>query len=400
MSIEAADSAFVAKRYDEAGRAYSALDKARKLPPDRKDHWAYCRAVDVVRRINARPASQAEWAAIDHEIETIRALSPSNWFAEYLRNRAAERNPGGRSSKPQRSGKVVVRGSSPEEDPAPSAPQPRSKPEPPPAAGPAPKSGVSWAREPVATANFQVVYPEGHRDLADRAAQAAEAARDAGLKRWGDPNKGSPWSPRCELVIFPDANHFSRETGQPADSPGFSSMGMSDGKVTLRRVHLRADHPNAVKAILPHEVTHVVLADLFPLQQIPRWADEGMAVLSEPASEQGLRAADLNEPLAAGRLFRLKDLTAMDYPDPKHWSLYYAQSVSLTRYLVAQGTPAQFVAFVQESQKSGFEPALIRAYKIAGYADLHARWSAFAKANASAEMTASADGRKGDAAAR
>ena len=48
------------------------------------------------------------------------------------------------------------------------------------------------------------------------------------------------------------------------------------------RTNLRADHPQVLTAILPHEVTHVVLADLFTTQQIPRWADEGMAVLAEP----------------------------------------------------------------------------------------------------------------------
>ena len=37
----------------------------------------------------------------------------------------------------------------------------------------------------------------------------------------------------------------------------------------------------------------------------------------------------------------------MDYPDGRYWGLYYAQSVSLTRFLVEQGTPAQFIQFVQ-----------------------------------------------------
>ncbi len=39
---------------------------------------------------------------------------------------------------------------------------------------------------------------------------------------------------------------------------------------------------------------------------------------------------------------------AMDYPDAKDWSLYYAQSVSLTRFLVEQGPPEQFIQFVHE----------------------------------------------------
>ena len=103
--------------------------------------------------------------------------------------------------------------------------------------------------------------------------------------------------------------------------------------------------------MLPHEVTHVILADLFPTQQIPRWADEGIAVLSEPTTEQRLRAADLDEPLSSGTLFKVESLMAMDYPDGRYWGLYYAQSVSLTRFLVEQGTPAQFIQFVQGAQR-------------------------------------------------
>ena len=44
---------------------------------------------------------------------------------------------------------------------------------------------------------------------------------------------------------------------------------------------------------------------------------------------------------------------AMDYPDAKDWSLYYAQSVSLTRFLVEQGPPEQFVQFVRNSHRDG-----------------------------------------------
>ena len=146
---------------------------------------------------------------------------------------------------------------------------------------------------------------------------------------------------------LPLAPVFHRMTGQPEDSPGFSTMGLNAGRVIARRINLRVDHPNLIKAVLPHEITHVLLADLFPDQQVPRWADEGIAVLSEPPSEQRLRAADLEKPLAAGRLFKVQDLMVMDYPDGQSWGLYYAQSVSLTRFLVEQGTSAQFIQFVQ-----------------------------------------------------
>ncbi len=170
-------------------------------------------------------------------------------------------------------------------------------------------------------------------------------------------------------------------TGQPADSPGFSTMGMNEGQIISRRVNLRTDHDGLLDAVLPHEVTHVILADFFTEQQIPRWADEGMAVLTEPAGEQKRRAVDLVEPLGKNLLFPIEDLMKMDYPDNRYWSLYYAQSVSLTRFLVEQGTPAQLVQFLQGAQTKGFEAELKRIYKIDGFADLQARWVVYARAN-------------------
>jgi hypothetical protein len=154
----------------------------------------------------------------------------------------------------------------------------------------------------------------------------------------------------------------------------------SNGKqITTRKVILRADHPQILAAILPHEVTHVVVADLFTAQQIPRWADEGIAVLAEPETEQNLRAADLRESLSSGQVFDLRQLMSIDTPEPKDWTLYYAQSVSLTRFLVEQGTPEQLVQFVRESGGKGIEVALRDIYHIVGFAELQERWQGYAR---------------------
>ena len=394
VSVASADAAFVARHYDAAGAIYAALDARKALPADRRDHWAYCRAVEVVRRMNARPSTAGEWAAIDAEIEQIRRLSPNNWFAEYLRNRAMERNPGARTV---RSNKVVVRGSSPEEPPGVTTPaaavQPPQPLQPAAPAGlpPAAAAPVRWSPQPVFTANFQVVHVEGQRALAEQVGKAAEDARAALVKRWGETTPGQTWLPRCEILLFPTAADFSRGTGQPPESPGISTMRMTDGRIDGRRINLRADHPGVVRAVLPHELTHVVLADLFPHKQIPRWADEGMAVLSEPAPEQNVRAVDLNEPLNAGQLFRLNDLVAMDYPDPRYLSLFYAQSVSLTRFLVEEGNPEKFIKFVQQSQWSGVEPALKQVYQINDFGALQSKWLTFAKAHSTATLTATSN---------
>jgi hypothetical protein len=392
LSTEEADAAFVAGDYDKAGRIYAELYRNKALPPDRRDHWGYCRSRDVVRRINAKPASATDWAAIDQEIQSIQQLCPESWFAEYLRNRASERNVAGKTR--PGSNKLVVRGNSPDEQSKPAPQPPPSAPTPAPSLTKAPTPERAPAPKPesgtLQTVNFTIKYSD--RELAERVAKAAEEARETQIRRWSDPSKPIPvWTSKCEIHLYPNSETFGRETGQRPESAGFSAMSMSEGKVVARRINLRGDHPNVVRAVLPHEVTHVVLADLFPDKQIPRWADEGIAVLAEPAKEQALRASDLDEPLAAGKLFAPHDLFRMDYPENEAWALYYAQSVSMTRFLVEAGTPVQFIRFVRESQTTGAEAALRSVYKVSSFDELQKRWLAYARENASSTLTASSE---------
>src|SRR5262249_23299908 len=102
-------------------------------------------------------------------------------------------------------------------------------------------------------------------------------------------------------------------------------------------------------------------------------------VRSEPSAEQNLRAADLHHSFRAGQVFELRQLMSIDTPEAKDWSLYYAQSVSLARFLVEQGTPQQMIQFVRESSRKGIEPALRDIYHIGGLSELEERWRAFAR---------------------
>jgi hypothetical protein len=442
-SLEEGDRLFTAGRYDEAGRCYLALAQEKRLPAHRNVHWAYCRMVGVARRINARPRTTREWDEIASEIASIQRLTPNIWYGEYLRKKLAEVRRSGRppvarsdnlvvrGSEPDESQKQpdaqprrlprlfgksrAVASVSPEVAPIATSPSTsgerplnlpgdRSQPATPSAAdngrgtdsvstenGLARRSqplqdgavnrasndeaGVAW--QVYETPNFRVFHQDAR--LAAAAGDAAESVRAAQAKRWATPAAQRPWTPLCDLYLYPSGKVFARETKQPENSPGFSTMTCNGNQVVSRRMNLRADHPLLVTAILPHEVTHVVLADLFTEQQIPRWADEGLAVLAEPHAEQATRAAELQEPLEAGRVFDLRKLMAMDYPEAKEWSLYYAQSVSLTRYLVEQGSPEKFVQFVQNAQRDGTERALRGTYGIGGFAELQDKWTEYAR---------------------
>ena len=391
--LDEADAAFNAKKFIEAGRIYGALAAANQLPAERAEHWAYCRSCVVAQRISAKPRTQAEWQTIKAEIEEIRRLAPTNWLGDYIRD-YVDTHCG--LKQPTKPGKTIVRAASPEEPPIRSARAGRPVAAPPansnlnpnpirvdtplltePSGTPGAPVGRWRVRE---SDNFRIFH--ANPELAEQVAQVAESVRREGIKRWSGKAPATPWKPRCEIYLFPNAPQYAQLTGQPVDSPGFSTMGMNQGQITSRRVSVRTDHEGMLAAVLPHEITHVILADYFTDEQIPRWADEGMAVLMEPALEQKRRANDLVDPLGKNLLFPIDTLMKMDYPDEQYWNLYYAQSVSLTRFLVEQGTPAQFIKFLQGAQTRGFEAELQRAYKINGFADLQTRWVTYARAHA------------------
>jgi hypothetical protein len=351
--LRSADAAFRAQKYDDAGRVYAMLAERGQLPESHKPVWAYCRFIAVARRINAQPNTPAEWSSIHAEIREVRALAPEIWFSEYLRRLATERS----AAVSARPSAFVVRGQGGGD------------------ASDADSARGAW--KVLETKNFRIFHADSA--LADRFARRAEQAREELFRYWTGSASSSQWSPRCDVYLYPDASIYSRMTGQPADTPGFSTMGLSGGKVVARRINLRADAKDLVEAVTPHEVSHVVLADLFPTQQIPRWADEGMAVLSEPIEAQAARLADLEGPLSSGRVFRTGAMLTSPNPDGRFWELYMAQSASLTRFLVQLDSPERFVAFLKAAERLGPEAAIRDAYGFDDLDELHSRWLAHAR---------------------
>lgn len=352
--LRSADAAFRSQKYDDAGRVYAMLAQRGQLPESHKGVWAYCRFVAVARRINAQPSTPAEWSAIHAEIREVRALAPEIWFSEYLRRLATERS----AAVGARPSAFIVRGQS----------------EP----GDATKTASSW--QVLETENFRIFHVDP--TLANPLARRVEEARGDLYRYWTPSSPAPSWSPRCDLYLYPNAATFARMTGQPGDSPGFSTLDLSRGRVVSRRINLRADADRLLDAVAPHEVSHVVLADLFPNQQIPRWADEGMAILAEPIDAQANRLANLDASLSSGRAFRTGAMMGTSTPRDRDWDLFMAQSASLTRYLVQLDSPTRFLIFLKESQRLGTESALKSVYGFESADALHTRWLSHARRNA------------------
>jgi hypothetical protein len=247
-----------------------------------------------------------------------------------------------------------------------------------------PAQGKGWAM--AETANFRILHTQT-AEVAERVARIAETTRVTMGRKWfGDP--GEPWKPRCDIYLYPNTQDYVLGTHQSADCPGHSTISTEGERVLGRRIDLHCDEPNMLTAVLPHEATHVVLAGRFGRNAVPRWADEGMAVLSEPRERVELHLRNLPLHSREQQLFRTGDLMQLDkYPEPRRIGAFYAQSVSLVEFLSKEKGPRVFAQFLRDGLDGGYEQALRRHYNIAGFAELDQRWQRYALGNGAGSPT-------------
>jgi hypothetical protein len=176
------------------------------------------------------------------------------------------------------------------------------------------------------TTNFVVDAP--NTDLARRFGEMAEKYRREKALDWLG-REMPPWSERCPLFV-------KLEMGAAGGATTFT-FGTRGNRpvVTSQRMEIRGDAKQLLNSVLPHEVTHTVLAHHFG-RAVPRWADEGGSVLSENEEERFSHDIRCRELLNAGRGIVLRTLFRMaEYP--RDMIVLYAQGYSITAFLVEKG---------------------------------------------------------------
>lgn len=224
--------------------------------------------------------------------------------------------------------------------------------------------------------NFRVFHKQ-KVEFAEKAIQAAERARISAERRWFGA-VDDDWSPRCEIYLHETSEDFSQATGAPANVPGYTTTYAEDNRVISRRIDLCCKDPNLLKAVLPHETTHAVLAGRFGRYQIPRWANEGMAVLEEPKEKIEKHLERLARYRKAGELFPAEELLRLsEYPEKRVLGVFYAESVSLVDFLTKERGPKVFYRFMRDGLTEGYTKAFRRNY---GWdiSELDDRWREFA----------------------
>ena len=348
LRLDQAEKEFAGKNFRLASKLYEESYRLEpKVMPQSVERWAYCRLYSVVEAMNQKQNTKLDpqW---ENEIRVSLSMAPQlQSFGNTLLANIDQRKQEIGATNPLQPSAAVVE-----------------------VKHTGPYQGNWYLAE---TKNFRVWHHLNQAD-ATQVAKSSEACRvEAAMKWFGA--VGNDWTPICEIYLHPTAQEYSKSTGAPVASPGHTTLKTEGVRVLSRRIDLHTDEANMMTGVLPHETTHVVLAGRMGDQPVPRWADEGMAVLSEPKNRIQKHLDNLPKHARENTLFHVSRLMQMaDYPEPKLVGPFYAQSVSLVDYLTRLKGPQAFSEFMKDGLKNGYESALSRHYGIQSYNDLNQSW--------------------------
>jgi hypothetical protein len=227
------------------------------------------------------------------------------------------------------------------------------------------------------TVNFRLSH-QHPRSLAEAVLRTAELTRAAQLRKWFG-EVGANWEPKCRICLYPTGEAYGEATGAPVNpGGGHTDVHADEGRVLSRCIHVHGTRVFLLKGLVPHEVTHAVLAGRLSSGRVPRWADEGMAILAEAQKHIDMHLRYLPRWRADDALFSMRALIEMrDYPQPREVGVFYAQSVSLVDFLTRQKGAERFAAFVRDGERDGYANSLHKHYGWS-FAELDRRWKQFA----------------------
>lgn len=202
--------------------------------------------------------------------------------------------------------------------------------------------------------------------LAEQFAKTAEQLRRQLAIEWTG-SAMPDWSQPCVVTA---------QVGPLLAAGGATSFLFDRGEVYGWRMTIQGSAERILDSVLPHEITHMVLACRFRCP-LPRWADEGAASSVEHPSERARHRQKLVEFLQTGRGIPFSRMFAMaDYP-PDVMPLY-AQGHSLVDFLIQQGGRRKFVDFLADGMRENqWAAAIARHYAIEDLGRLQNTWLAW-----------------------
>lgn len=215
------------------------------------------------------------------------------------------------------------------------------------------------------TRNFIVLAPT--QQLAVAVGKAAEGFRRDLAKYWTG-SELPPWPQPCPIRVVAGPNLAAQgvTTYNPRPVKDFQMEVVG----TPERI---------LDSVLPHEVTHTVLATYFG-RPLPRWADEGICTTVEHESERRKHEHKLHKFLGTRRGIAMNQLFLLtEYPNDV--LPMYAQGYSVCRFMIAQQGPRTFVNFLKDYMQHPSWTANVRKhYGYESLRELQEYWLAWVEA--------------------
>lgn len=211
------------------------------------------------------------------------------------------------------------------------------------------------------TANFEV---EASTDLiARQVATEAESVRLTLARKWHG-QKLPDWNLRCRIQVR--AGHY-----RPG---GATTVRYLEGTATTMRISLTGPLDEILDSVLPHEMTHAVLASVFG-RPLPRWIDEGLAVLSEGQPAQQRQRLLLREMLRQNPPPLRTLIDQAEYPkSPQQTQAVYLVGFSLSEYLLKKHGRERLIKCLSSAMKDDWEAAVQSHFKYESLETMERDW--------------------------
>jgi hypothetical protein len=233
----------------------------------------------------------------------------------------------------------------------------------------APRTASGSLRMPAIPAGFNsfdsgwvhFVYHPSSRERVQPLIAQADAVRHELVERLGFPALSQV---RVEIARTPGEMATFAPAGAPY--PDYAA-GVAYSEIGLVLLSLTPVHPGTdqdLGEVFRHELAHVALHDAASGQPIPRWFNEGFAVLAS-GETSFVRMRTMLMANVGGSLIPLRDIERSFPSDETQAQVAYAEAVDVVRFLVRREDVHRFHALIQHLRDGeAFDKAVFAAYGV------------------------------------
>lgn len=162
---------------------------------------------------------------------------------------------------------------------------------------------------------------------------------------------GQAFPHSVDVYVWPDRKAFFAHARSAPEWAGASFQVRTVDGATVRRIDLTQKNADGefdltiLDRILPHELCHLVVKELFGDAPAPLFLNEGLAMLAEARVDED-RVALAGSVLLSDQRIGVRRLLLMDLHDLKQPEVFYAEAFSLMEFLHGRLTGEQFRSFL------------------------------------------------------